>query len=134
MNTKQKGDRTTGAVFSALMRSGKTVLMPFGENQRYDLVIEDAGKFLRIQCKTGRLSKDGDVVKFNTCSSHYHQGGKSQSYRGQVEFFGVYCEEFHGKVWLVPVDEIAKYKGYLRVSATKNGRTKRITLASTFEI
>jgi hypothetical protein len=29
--------------------------MPFGENTRYDLVIDDRGTFSRVQCKTTSL-------------------------------------------------------------------------------
>jgi hypothetical protein len=57
---KDKGDRTTLAVMLALRVAGYAVLMPFGENTRYDLVIDDGETFSRIQCKTGRL-RDGVV-------------------------------------------------------------------------
>jgi hypothetical protein len=39
---------------AALLRRGKKVLMPFSDNCRYDIVVEENGSFTRIQCKTGR--------------------------------------------------------------------------------
>ena len=36
------------AVMLALQRSGYVVLTPFGENTRYDLVIEDGTSFARV--------------------------------------------------------------------------------------
>ena len=62
-----------------LLEVGYGVLMPFGDNRRYDLVIEDAdGSFFRIQCKTARLMKDGAYIDFATASTYYHtKAGKT---------------------------------------------------------
>jgi hypothetical protein len=54
---KDIGDRTTLAVMLALREVGFAVLVPFGENTRYDLVIDDGAKMASVQCKTGRLRK-----------------------------------------------------------------------------
>jgi PD-(D/E)XK endonuclease len=43
-----------------------TVLLPFGVNQRYDLVLDLDGHLVKAQCKTGRLRKG--VVSFSTRS------------------------------------------------------------------
>jgi hypothetical protein len=42
---KDKGNRTTLAVMLALQDAGYAVLTPFGENTRYDLVIDDGQTF-----------------------------------------------------------------------------------------
>ena len=60
-NSKSVGDITQSQVMAALLKHGKNVLMPFGDNCRYDLVVEQEGLFFRIQCKTGRMSR-GAVV------------------------------------------------------------------------
>jgi hypothetical protein len=60
------GQRTEAAILSELVRRGYSVLLPFGVNQRYDLVLDLDGKFVRAQCKTGRL-RNG-VVFFSTKS------------------------------------------------------------------
>jgi PD-(D/E)XK endonuclease len=41
----------------ALHDVGFAVLLPFGENTRYDLVVDDGAELRRVQCKTGRLYK-----------------------------------------------------------------------------
>jgi hypothetical protein len=41
LHPKEIGDRTTLAVMFALKLRGETVLVPFGENVRYDLVADD---------------------------------------------------------------------------------------------
>lgn len=55
---KRKGDRTTLAVMLALVDGGIDVSVPFGENTRYDLIVDRDGDLSRVQCKTGRL-RDG---------------------------------------------------------------------------
>lgn len=78
----------------ALADAGYNVLLPFGENLRYDLAIDDGTSLARVQCKTGRLSKG--AVTFRTSSSYYHHpnpGTPSKPYQGQVDYFGVYCRE-----------------------------------------
>ena len=50
---QKRGDT---AIITRFLQLGYIVLTPYGGNQRYDLVIEDAdGQFWRIQCKTGTL-------------------------------------------------------------------------------
>jgi hypothetical protein len=70
LHPKEIGDRTTLAVMFALKLRGETVLVPFGENVRYDLVADNGRRLSRIQCKTGCL-RDG-VIRFNVCSSYSH--------------------------------------------------------------
>jgi hypothetical protein len=50
--TKRTGDLTEAQVMTALLGAGYNVLVPWGDNQRYDLVMEKAGRFHRVQCKT----------------------------------------------------------------------------------
>ena len=128
---KSVGEQSEAQVVSALLKYGKTILVPFGDNQRYDMVIDEGGRFYRVQCKTGRL-KSGSI-DFPTCSSQVHRGKGRQSYRGQIEFFAVYCPD-NEKVYLVPVDEVGLREGALRVDPVKNGQTKKIRLASDFEL
>jgi hypothetical protein len=132
---KTVGDRTTLAVMAALYDSGYAVLMPFGENTRYDLVIDDGCELRRIQCKTGRLYK-GAVV-FSTCSNYAHHPNpkeKSRDYLGQIDAFAVYCPTTRG-VYLVPIADVqTRRTGALRVDPPRNNQYRRIRPASTYEI
>ena len=49
------GLRTEATILSELLKRGYQILVPQGQNQRYDLVLDVDGSFLRVQCKTGRL-------------------------------------------------------------------------------
>jgi hypothetical protein len=134
MNTKDIGERSEGQVLAALLSAGKVVLMPFGDNQRYDFVIDDAGKFLRVQCKTGHL-REGSVI-FATCSSSVHRrGGIRRTYDGDVDFFGVYCPEMRS-CYLIPIVELRgkTRNASLRVDEPKNGQKKGVRWAKDFLI
>lgn len=117
--------------------SRSTRLCCFGENQRYDLVVEHRDRFHRIKCKTGRL-RNG-VVRFNACSTTYHYpkgpDGKpyKHDYRGEADFFGVYCPE-NDKCYLVPVGEIGKSVGSLLLDRTINNQSLGIRWADPYEI
>lgn len=128
--THLKGDRTEAIVMAALLQVYDSVLVPFGNGRRYDLVVDSDGRFLRIQCKTGRL-RNG-VVVFNTASQDpRNRGGSGISYRGQVELFGVYCPDTH-KVYLVPVEDVGPNHGHLRLEPSRNGHAA--PLARTYEV
>jgi PD-(D/E)XK endonuclease len=132
---KTIGDRTTMAVMLALRELGYAVLVPFGENTRYDVVIDDGLNLMRVQCKTGRL-RLGSVV-FNTCSSYGHHPNPKlmrRDYRGQVDFFGVYCPETEG-VYLIPIEHLPTLeRAALRVLPTRNRQRQRIRWAADYEI
>jgi hypothetical protein len=132
---KAVGDRSTLAVMLALQRAGYVVLMPFGENTRYDLVIENETGFARVQCKTGRLR--GGAVRFAACSSYAHHpnpGLTRRDYLGEIDFFGVYCPETGG-VYLVPIaDAPVRRQGALRIAPPRNGQSRKIRLAATYEL
>jgi len=125
---KEVGERSEGMVLAALLREKKVVLLPFGDSQRYDLVIDEGGEFLRVQVKTGRL-KDG-AIRFPCCSSYY-QTYEKFNYRGQADLFGVYCPELDA-VFLVPVDQVGVTEATLRTCPTKNGQRKGVRLAEDY--
>src|SRR5690242_16445156 len=101
-NTKIVGDKTEARVFSALVEMFPAVMIPFGENSRYDFVIEDHdGTLKKIQCKTGRY-KNGSIV-FNTCSSH--KGVRTSYTSEEIDFFAVACPDFI-EVFLVPIADV----------------------------
>jgi len=67
------GERSEAIIIARLLEIGYDVLTPFGDNQRYDLVIEDAnGRFWRVQCKMGWMDEGKSVIKFATASSYNH--------------------------------------------------------------
>ncbi|MEO6835636.1 MAG: group I intron-associated PD-(D/E)XK endonuclease [Candidatus Tumulicola sp.] len=115
-DTKSIGDRSEMEAMVALARAGYIVSAPFGENSRYDLIIDKDGILSRVQVKTGRL----------------RNGVSCRSYAGEIEYFAVYCPG-GDSVYLIPISEIA-IGGTLRVDPTRNGQEKRIRWASEYAL
>ena len=131
---KDVGDRTTLAVMLVLRCLGYQVSVPFGENSRYDLVVDDGTRLQRVQCKTGRLY-DG-VIVFRTASSYAHHPNpkpRQRHYRGQVDAFAVYCKHT-GDVLLIPIEDVPREAASLRVDPPRNGQSKLIRFAADYEI
>jgi hypothetical protein len=132
---KAVGDRSTLAIMLALHDAGFTVLVPFGENTRYDLVIDDGVRLGRVQCKTGRL-KQG-AVRFNACSSYAHHWtstSRDRNYEGEIDYFAVHCPQTGG-VYLIPIEHLRlRSRGSLRVEPPRNNQRRRIRSASEYEV
>jgi hypothetical protein len=127
MTPSEVGTRTEAHVIAALVEAGYEVLVPFGGHLRYDLVFEDqAGRFWRVQCKTGSLR--GDVIAFLPYS---RTNQVMKDYRGEVDFFGVYCHP-RREVYLIPIDALPPRSARLRLTPTKNGQAKGIRWARDF--
>jgi hypothetical protein len=126
------GARTEAAILAELVRRGYQVLVPFGTNQRYDLVLDMNGEFVRAQCKTGRLRKGAVIYPTKSVRANTKQV-LIRNYVGQVEVFLVYCPETTG-IYAVPVDEAPEGYGSLRVHPTRNGQTERIRWARDYEL
>jgi hypothetical protein len=133
MNSKEKGERSTGAIIGRFMKHGIPVMIPFSDNQRYDLVIEYNSGFRTVQCKTAHLGQNGAAVMFATCSIHF-KTYKRTCYKGQIDYFAAYCAENDG-VYLVPVDSVGSAECSLRLEAPKRrGRSDNIRWAKDFAL
>jgi hypothetical protein len=132
---KAIGDRSTLAIMLALKDAGYALLLPFGENTRYDLAIDDGSGLRRVQCKTGRLRSG--AIRFATCSAYGHHRNPAtarRSYVDQIEAFAIHCPETGG-VYLVPIEDLkVEVHGALRVDAPKNNQKRLIRFASDYEI
>ena len=118
----------------ALVDAGYAVSLPFGENTRYDLIIDDGRTLDRVQCKTGHM-RFGAVV-FPTASSYAHHPNPKQRrrhYLGQVDSFAVYCPPL-STVYLIPISDLPLDRATLRVTPARNHQRKRIRDAAAYEL
>lgn len=134
-DTTAIGNVTEGVVLGALLRRGYTVLLPFGAQAGYDLVLHHEGKFSRVQCKTGRLRK-GVAINFRLYSVTRDASTKkfrTRPYKTSVEFYGVYCPD-NNKTYLVPVTVLSTWQADLRLVAPKNNQKKGVLWAKDYEM
>ena len=127
------GERSEAIIFAELVKRGYRVLIPHGTNHRYDLVIDVDGRFLRAQCKTGRL--DRGVISFATQSTRANTRGvfRAPYDATQIDLFLVYCPDTD-RVYAVGVGEVRSGYGFLRVDPTANGQVKGIRWAADYEL
>ena len=126
------GLRTEAHITGELVRRGYSVLLPFGVNQRYDLVLDQGDQFVRVQCKTARLRRG--CVEFSAQSIRSNTRRTiTRGYRGDADLFLVYCPDTDG-IYAVPVDEVPAGHGYLRVDPARNGQEQGIRWASDYEL
>lgn len=93
MDSHRKGDLTEAIVIAELKRRSIPVSLPFGDNERYDLVVETPdGALLRVQVKTGWQSEG--KIEFHTRSQHTNSKGNTyKPYDDDIDYFLVYCHE-----------------------------------------
>jgi PD-(D/E)XK endonuclease len=127
------GQRSEAIIFAELVKRGHRVLIPYGTNHRYDIVIDVGGRFLRAQCKTGRLRRG--VISFPTRSTRANTRGVYHApYNAdQIDLFLVYCPGTD-RVYAVGVDEVGSGYGFLRVDPTANGQANGIRWAADHEL
>jgi len=137
---KQLGERSQAHITAAMLEVGYSVLLPYGDSSRYDLVIEDAnGQFWRVQCKTAWIEGgDNGFITFATTSlrSRSTNGKVTYSragYAGQVDYFAVYSHEFR-KVYLIPANQVSGTRMRLRLAPAKNNQEKGVKWAKEYEL
>ena len=137
INTKILGNTTEMECMLECMKLGIQVSIPFGEDSRYDFIMDYNGKLYRIQCKhcSEVLDESSQVVavKFKTV----RQSGSNASIhtrtkytKDEIDYFSTsYC----GKCYLVPVEQCSNEKN-LRIIPPKNGQTKGISFLENYEL
>lgn len=135
MNTKDIGETSEARLLYELKSLGYTVLTPFGDNAKYDLVYDNGQELVKSQVKTGKLQERG-VVTFktrtaghNTSEGVYHKGYDSED----IDTFLVFCPQTDS-VYSVPIGEAPDSEMSLRVEKPKNGQTKGINMAEDYRL
>ncbi len=132
MNTKTKGDVSAAIILAALVKCGFTVLTPWGDKNRYDLVVDQNGKFTRIQCKTACMANG--CVSFRTYSVTTKNGKPvTTSYTAdEVDLFMAYCPATE-KIYAVKQSDTPNNVCFLRVVEPRNKQQCSIKMAADYE-
>jgi len=157
MNTGDIGRISETAVIQRLLQKGVEVLLPWSSHLGYDVayyVVEEYRNFgffvhrearlVRIQVKTGRLTKDGSAIVFSTQQIHPssrtgYQDSKRDyrrsDYRGKADYIAVYLPD-NGKVYMIAVEECPKNTGIFHFKGHETGynKGKRARWAEDYEI
>ena len=132
MNSKYKGNITELQCILAFMQLGYNVLTPYGDCERYDVVADVNGKFLRIQVKTSNSNDNGASFSFS-CRSCNRSEGKIIHHTYNKDEIDYFFTVFNNKNYLIPVEECGSDKR-LRLEPAKNGQVRGITWAKDYEM
>ncbi len=120
------GTLTEAKVLTALAERDLSVFLPFDADEPYDLLVDlRDGRFVRVQCKTGR--ERGGCIVFNACSTDHGRGRRS--YQGRADVFGVWCQG-RDEVYVVPVADVPRFLGSLRLVPARNNQAKGVRWAA----
>ena len=129
-SAKQKGNITELECITYFSKLGYNVSIPFGENCRYDFILDVNNILVKIQCKTCRTSKDKSVLFFS-CESNRNSGSNNRRIKYSCEDVDYFATFYNNVCYLVPSDECSTYK-QLRLFPTKNMQKKGVNLAEKY--
>lgn len=104
-----------------LIEKGFNVLVPLGNHQKYDLVIESKGKFIKIQIKHATEQDEGRSFSVKT---YYNIRDTSKNQRvKEVKYTSEDCDyfmtEFNNQYYLFPIFGTKSSKFWLTETKTK---------------
>jgi len=129
--TKNKGNLTELQCITRLYELGCAVSIPYGDSEKYDLIIDVNGHLYRLQCKHANplYDENGIVEKIEistTWQTGYTKNSPSVRHKYTKEDCDYFVTFYEGKTYLIPVDECSTTK-YLRITPTKNNQKVGIT-------
>ena len=133
LNSKQKGNITEVECMLAFLKLGYNVLMPYGDCERYDFVVDIEGKLLKIQVKTSSDSHIDEGYIIFKCANKTTKEGQFIRHSYTKEQIDYFMTSYNGQCYLIPVEETSTEKR-LRFTPPKNGQLKGISFAKDYEL
>jgi hypothetical protein len=140
MNSKLKGDIAEAVFTAECLKRGWIISKPYGDNCRYDAILDRGNGLERIQIKSSTFSSERGVIQSATRRIYNNQtkGQICNSYsKKDIDAFVIYSPELE-KLYFVPIDEQENKKYInLRVSssnkAVKTPKNPYIRWANKYE-
>ncbi len=132
MHPVDVGIRSEAAVMLELTRLGFDVYTPFNFNSRADLLLDVGTRVLRVQVKTGRISRGGVAFSTQSVTSNT-KGSRSRGYVGEIDFFAVHCPALQ-ETWMVPIEDACRSSALLRLEPTANNQERHVRWAKDYRL
>ena len=129
MNTKRTGDITELQCITYLFELGFEISIPYGENSRYDFIIDNGKDLLKIQCKTCQVYKDKIVIPCRSIRSNTKFNRMIAYSKDEIDYFITY---YNHKCYMIPIEEGIKLKT-LRFEKPRNNQVQNISYLADYE-
>lgn len=126
MDTKRIGNIGEAKALCKLVELGIPVYIPFGDNEKADLIADFGGKLNKIQVKTSVEAKNGKIVFSLVSSTLHRKKGTNHKYtQDEIDYYICYNIQ-RDKLFLVPAQKTPISSIAIRYDKTKNNQTKDI--------
>lgn len=124
MNTKDKGNIGEVMALAEFVKRGVPVCIPFGDNERYDLVAEFNGKLNKIQAKyCSQITENNSIICPCASSTNHTTNKHYTTYENDVDYISCYIVPWDTIV-LIPIAEVGNQLTVcLRKDAPKNNQS-----------
>ena len=130
MDSKRIGNLTELQCITRFYELGYSVSIPYGDSEKYDMILDCNGKLLKLQCKHAKEFYDKEELSYLKIKTSWQSGyTKNSQYHTnkytdeEIDYFVTF---FQGKNYLIPVSECSTEK-VLRILPPKNGQLKGIS-------
>ena len=89
LTVKRKGILTEEYLKLWFLEKGYSVSVPIGDDDRYDFIVDFDGKLIKMQSKTGNLTRHEGCLNFATASIKYNSKGstRTQYTKKEIDYF-----------------------------------------------
>ena len=130
MNSKEIGNLTELQCITGLYALGCDVSIPFGNSQKYDLIIDYKNKLYKVQVKHAN-DHNGEYFTIKTRWQGHNASGYTQTKytKDDTDFFATY---YNGEVYLIPIEQCGGAEKTIRIVPPKSGQVKGINFAKDY--
>ena len=129
MNTKQIGHIAEIAFLLECANRKITVSIPYGDNARYDFIVDINNKLLKVQVK--HMKDKGKYYSFATRSTDWNSK-IFKNYKDDVDYIFAYCKDDKNYV-LVPVSKITQSSMTIRKHNAISTQIKKMNIIEDYQ-
>ena len=134
MNSKKIGNIGEAKILCKFVELGIPVYLPFGDNEKADLIADFNGKLNKIQIKTSIKAEDGKMIFDLTSSTVHRKNGEKHIYtKDEIDYFACY-NIARDKIFLIPINEAPNTAITIRYEKPKNNQNQGIKLEENYLI
>lgn len=134
MNSKRIGNIGEAKVLAKFVEMGIPVYIPFGDDEKADLIAEFNDKLNKIQVKTSIKSKNGcSLFDLTSSTAHRTNGGRRKYSNSEIDYFALYSLD-RDKIYLMKAPDDPMTAITIRFDDTKSGKKIGVNYESDFLI